>query len=80
MKLEIMTTQFSVTYVTSGITLDILILALNNTKNLKNIHHPGTVQTMQWKYLSKHYLNKGLKTVLFGGPSETLASGLRRWN
>ena len=48
--------SFSVTYATSGITLDILILTLNNTKSLKKIHCPGTVQTVQWKYLSQLYL------------------------
>ena len=36
----------SIHYVTNGITLDVLILTLNNTKNLKKIHCPGTVQTV----------------------------------
>ena len=48
----------SIQYVTNGITLDVLILTLNNTKNLKKIHCPGTVQTVQWKYLSQLYLIK----------------------
>ena len=58
MKLEIMIIQFNVIYVTNGITRDVLILMLNNTKNLKKIHSPGTVQTVQWKYLSQLYLIK----------------------
>ena len=49
----------------SGITLDVLILTLNN----KKIHCPGTVQTVQWKYLSYVYL---IKAVLFGSSSKTL--------
>ena len=51
-KLKIMAIQFTDTYVTSGITLDALILALKNTKSLKMIHYHGTTQIMQWKYLS----------------------------
>ena len=51
-------TQFSVIYVTNGITRDVLILTLNNTKNSKKIHCPGTVQTVQWKYFSQLYLIK----------------------
>ena len=46
MKLEIMVIQFSVTYVTSGMTLNVLILTLSNTKNLKKIHCPSTAQTV----------------------------------
>ena len=56
--LEVMMIQFSVTYVTSGITLDDFLLRLNNTKNLIKIHCPGTVQTVQWKYFSQLYLIK----------------------
>ena len=44
--------------VTSGITLDVLILVLNNMKNLKKTHYPGSVHTVQWKYLSQHSLIK----------------------
>ena len=52
--------QFSVTYVTSGITLDVLILMLNNMKNCA-MEIPFPI-----------LFNKGLKTVLFGGSSKTL--------
>ena len=33
-------------------------LMQNDMKNLKKIHCPGTVQTVQWKYLSQLYLIK----------------------
>ena len=36
----------------------VLILALKNTKNLKKIRNPDTIQTVQWIYLSRHYLIK----------------------
>ena len=52
MKLEIMTIQFNVTYVTSGITLDVLMIALKNAENWKKIDYSGTVQIVQWKHLS----------------------------
>ena len=60
--------QFSVTCVTSAITLDALILTLNNTKNFKKIQCPGTVQSNKNTFLNL----KNLKTVLFGGSSKTL--------
>ena len=63
--------QFSVTCVTSAITSAVLILTLNNTKNLKKIQCPGTVQTVI-KIPFWTLSNKSLKTVLFGGSSKTL--------
>ena len=67
MKLGIIMTQFSVIYVTNGITRDVLIWTLNNTKNLKKIHCPGTVQTVQWEYLSQLYLIKAYKLFFLEG-------------
>ena len=63
--------QFSVTCVTSAITSAVLILTLNNTKNLKKIQCPGTVQTVI-KIPFWTLSNKSLKTVLFWGSSKTL--------
>ena len=67
MNLEITMIQFSVTSVTSEITPDALILTLNNTKNWRKIHCPGTFQTVQWKYLST-LSNKGLKISFLEAP------------
>ena len=68
-KLEIIMIQFSVTYVTSGITLGVLILTLNNTKNVKKIP-TALVLSKLCNFSTLSY--KGLKTVLFGGSSNTL--------
>ena len=67
MKLKIIISQFSGTYVTSGITLDMLILALNNAKHLKKgpltWYFPNFRMEIPFSTLS----NIGLQTVVFGG-------------
>ena len=71
MKLEIMI-PFSVTYVTGGITLDVLIFALNNLKNLKKDPLPWYCPNCAMKISFSTLFNEGLKTVLFGNSSKTL--------
>ena len=61
--------QFSVTYVTSEITLGVLILAQNNMKNVKKI---PTVLVLSKLCNFSTLSYKGLKTVLFGDSSKTL--------